>query len=296
MDGRAPQEVGGANARALGRSAVQVESGCITGEAQEGEVEIVSLSVEGDHSYVAGGIIVHNSDICLSYGSDSATGDGAEYDLDYNPINGTKLPYEQGVPRHWQCRSVEVAITKTWEEMGMEEPEGYPQFEPAQSGEDWMREQGTEVQDELLGPSRAELWRQGKVKLVDLLDQQGNALSVAELEKKYAEVGVRPIDFSNAKTLADVTNLFSAKHENVHLIFDRMPRVDVAAKVASTADELLDQYKGLHKVYGIHVVNEADFNVSGRWGEYEHLPGVIRLEASALGDNFETAYKASTLQ
>lgn len=38
--------------------------------------------------------------------------DGATWDLDFNPTQGNLLPYDGGVPRHWNCRSVEIPCLK----------------------------------------------------------------------------------------------------------------------------------------------------------------------------------------
>ena len=56
----------------------------ITGIEKREPTEIVSLSIEGDHSYVAGGIIVHNTTVCRAY-------DGATWDLNKQPIMGNKI-------------------------------------------------------------------------------------------------------------------------------------------------------------------------------------------------------------
>jgi len=85
-----------------------VSIGFITGEEKIGEVEIVSLSIEGDHSYVVGGgLIVHNSETCIAY-------NGQEWDIDtLEPLPGSHLPYDGGTPRHWNAvpRGTMIATT-----------------------------------------------------------------------------------------------------------------------------------------------------------------------------------------
>jgi hypothetical protein len=126
------------------------------------------------------------TEICIAY-------DGAEFDLDGEPINGTTLPYEGGTPRHWGCRSVEVPITKTFKELGIDlpEPEGGTRASadgpvPASmTFEEFLGQHTAAEQDEMLGQGRAELWREGKITLQQLLDQRGNPLTVEELREKY---------------------------------------------------------------------------------------------------------------
>jgi hypothetical protein len=129
----------------------------------------------------------HTTDICMAY-------DGAEFDLDGNPINGTTLPYEGGVPRHWNCRSVEIPITKSFRELGLDVDEP-PEGERASSEgpvpasmkfEEYLSGQSKQQQDEQLGAGRAQLWREGKITMSQLLDQNGNPLTLEELEEKYA--------------------------------------------------------------------------------------------------------------
>jgi hypothetical protein len=127
----------------------------------------------------------HTTDVCIAY-------DGAEFTLDGEPMNGTELPYNGGVPRHWGCRSVEVPITKTFKELGINTPEP-PEGERASADgpvsetfSDFLDRKGVDFQDEVLGKGRAELWRDGTISLQQLLDLKGNPLSLAELKAKYA--------------------------------------------------------------------------------------------------------------
>lgn len=128
----------------------------------------------------------HTTDICMAY-------DGMEWDLEESPIGKTKLPFNGGPPRHWNCRSVLVPITKTFEELGMDSPEITPSARASTDGPveasmrfgDFLERKGKAFQDEVLGKGRADLWRRGIITLPQLLDQQGNPLTLAELTAKY---------------------------------------------------------------------------------------------------------------
>lgn len=129
----------------------------------------------------------HTTDICMAYS-------GAEWDLDEEPIGETKLPFNGGPPRHWNCRSVLIPITKSFEELGMQAPElkGSERasmdgpIDAAMTFDKFLERKGTAFQDEMLGKGRADLWRKGTITLPQLLDQRGNPLTLAELKKKYA--------------------------------------------------------------------------------------------------------------
>jgi hypothetical protein len=131
----------------------------------------------------------HTSVICVAYS-------GAAWDLSYKPIAPTTLDYNGGVPRHWNCRSVEVPITKTFKELGIDIPEFESTTRAASGGplsakvefDNFLKQKeakGPGFTDDLLGAGRAELWRDGKITLQQLLDQSGRPLSVAELRKRY---------------------------------------------------------------------------------------------------------------
>jgi len=136
------------------------------------------------------------SDICIAY-------DGASWDQDGNPINGTDLPFIneggsfEGVPRHWNCRSTLIPIIKTWRELGIDIDEFNETQRASMDGavsakltyDTWLLNKTAEQQDDLLGPGKADLFRQGRISTRDLLDQNGRPMTVKELQDKH---GVAP--------------------------------------------------------------------------------------------------------
>ena len=128
----------------------------------------------------------HTTEICIAYS-------GAQWDMNYEPMAGTTLPYNGGVPRHWGCRSVMVPVTKTFKEMGIDLPEFKPTTRASTNGpvnanlsfKEWLDGRTVEQQDEQLGKGRAALYRKGVITLQQLLDQSGNSLSLAQLIAKY---------------------------------------------------------------------------------------------------------------
>lgn len=131
------------------------------------------------------------TEICVAYS-------GACWDLDFNPINGTTLPYLSGVPRHWGCRSVEAPLLKSLDEiLGMDGIPDIPDgtrssidgYIPADTTFDsWLSDKSEDFQDDLLGPGKAGLWRDGKITLQDLVDPQtGQPLTLAELRETIGE-------------------------------------------------------------------------------------------------------------
>jgi len=126
------------------------------------------------------------SAICVAYS-------GASWDLDGNPINGTTLPFNGGPPRHFNCRSVLVPITRTYKELGIDIPEAPPGTRASDEGQvpadmtmaEWLKSKPTSYVDDLLGQGRADLFLSGKLTLPQLLDLQGNPLTLDQLRAKY---------------------------------------------------------------------------------------------------------------
>lgn len=174
-------EVTRSNARSLVHTSIME----VAADARDATYQANADVVEGTRQVST--LDSSTTDICIAY-------DGAEYDLDGEPINGTVLPYEDGVPRHWGCRSVEVPITKTFKELGVNisEPTGGERasadgpVKASTTFDEFLTRMGKDFQDETLGPGRAELWREDKLTLQQLLDLKGNPLTLAQLEAKYA--------------------------------------------------------------------------------------------------------------
>lgn len=128
----------------------------------------------------------HTTLICMAYS-------GATWDLDGNPIRGTTLPFNGGPPRHFNCRSVLVPVTKTFRELGLNIDEPKSSTRASDEGQvsnkisfdDFLKRKGDAYADEMLGKGRADLWRSGKIRCRDLLNDNGNILSLQELQAKF---------------------------------------------------------------------------------------------------------------
>lgn len=128
----------------------------------------------------------HTTKVCIAYS-------GARWDLDYNPVlsaSGVMSPkFNGGTPRHMNCRSLEVPVTKSWKELGVNIPEFEPDTRASANGqisaktdfEAFLKRQGVVWQDEQLGVGRADLWRAGKITLRDLVNGDGRELTLKEL-------------------------------------------------------------------------------------------------------------------
>lgn len=166
------------NAEALVRTSIQTVANATRDEVFRANDDIISgvrqiSTLDG-----------RTTEICIAYS-------GAEWDNERQPIKPTTLPFNGGPPRHWNCRSVLTPIVK--------DLPGLPAFRPSERASadgpvraditfaEWLSGKSKTFQDDLLGPGRAELWRDDKITLQQLLDQRGRPLTLEQLKDKYAK-------------------------------------------------------------------------------------------------------------
>ena len=135
------------------------------------------------------------SDICMSLS-------GAAWDLEGNPLPESTVTsgFPGPPPYHFNCRSVLVPITKSWDDL-MEEA-GTPtkrkldkvpsstqasldgQVPGNLTYEKWLKTKSTDFQKETLGPGRYKLWNDGKITLRDLVSPELRPLTLRELKQR----------------------------------------------------------------------------------------------------------------
>ena len=124
----------------------------------------------------------HTSQICMAHS-------GAEWDLEGNPTKGN-LPFASP-PLHFNCRSLLVPITLTFRELGIDAPEvkgtrasDLGQIKSDTTFDEFLKRHDAAYQDDLLGPGRAKLFRDGKLTMSDLMGQHDRPLSLDALKGK----------------------------------------------------------------------------------------------------------------
>jgi hypothetical protein len=134
------------------------------------------------------------TEICMAY-------DGEAWTLDGEPMDGSSLPFisedsgPDGVPRHWNCRSVLIPIVKSVSQLtGVDGIDELPESTRASMDgavaesttfESWFSGLGSSRQDDILGPGKAELFRNGSISMTDLVNQRGRPLTLTELRGKH---------------------------------------------------------------------------------------------------------------
>jgi SPP1 gp7 family putative phage head morphogenesis protein len=127
------------------------------------------------------------SDICIARAGKTWTFP------EFKPI-GHNIPWNNGPPAHWACRSTSVPVTRSMAEItGKAADQIAPRTRASMDGQvaqdltfdQFLKNKPPEFADEMLGKGRAKLWRSGKITLSQLLDQRGNSLTLTQLERKY---------------------------------------------------------------------------------------------------------------
>ena len=167
------------------------------------------------------------SDICISYS-------GSKYDINFKPIGNSK-PYRP-TPRHFRCRSTHIPILKTWKELGIDEDELPTGTQSSDAGylpqdytfNDFLKTKTKEYQNDVLGVGKAQLWRDGKITLSQLVNQQGRSLSLRELKAISGEA----VAVAKAVKVPDISFGYGGKFDGyvkdiraeAKMVIDRLPK------------------------------------------------------------------------
>jgi len=113
-------------------------------------------------------------------------------------LSGQFFPLGEGPipPRHIRCRSVSVPVTKSFRELGLDADELPKGKRASMDGQvaadttfaDFLKRKGDAFQDQVLGKSRAQMWRDGKLDLADFIKTDGTVLTLEQLRQKYGDL------------------------------------------------------------------------------------------------------------
>lgn len=113
------------------------------------------------------------------------------YSLDGKPL-GHEIPYLRGPGKiHFCCRSGEILITKSWEELQIASGELSTATRAAMDGQvpahtsyaDWLTRQPYARQEQVLGVTRSMMLRDGKMQVPDFFNDKGEFLTLEQLRE-----------------------------------------------------------------------------------------------------------------
>ncbi|MGL5004682.1 MAG: hypothetical protein ACRDAM_17215, partial [Casimicrobium sp.] len=112
---------------------------------------------------------------------------------EHKPI-GHSIPWAAGPGRlHFRCRSTSTVVLKSWKELGGADlPEFSSSTRASMSGQvpasvdykQWLMRQSSDVQDDVLGVTRARKMRSGEIAFDSMYDRRGRWLTLEELDKR----------------------------------------------------------------------------------------------------------------
>jgi hypothetical protein len=120
--------------------------------------------------------------------------DGLQYTLDTHKPIGHKIPWLGGPGRlHWRCRSTSSPVVKSWQELtGVNLSSFTPEQRASMDGAvpadltygDWLKKQSAQRQDEILGPARGKLLRDGGLEVAQFSNDKGKFLTLEQLRDR----------------------------------------------------------------------------------------------------------------
>jgi hypothetical protein len=108
--------------------------------------------------------------------------DGLEWQKDGTPI-GHSLPLPR-YPLHYNCRCLLIPVVLDGPQGGQRASDGGP-VSASLTFSGWLERQSPAKVAEVLGKGRAELYKAGKITLMDLTSGAGRPLTLEQLRKKY---------------------------------------------------------------------------------------------------------------
>lgn len=103
------------------------------------------------------------------------------------------------IPQHMNCRSLYVPILWDWKKLGLNPSNSTRssldgQVPSDQNYEQWLRKQSVERQNDVLGVTKAKLFRQGGLSLDKFVSKQGVEYTLEDLAKRHPAVYERVVN------------------------------------------------------------------------------------------------------
>lgn len=217
------------------------------------------------------------SDICISYS-------GSKYDINFKPIGNSK-PYRP-TPRHFRCRSTHIPILKTWRELGIDEDELPTGTQSSDAGylpqdytfNDFLKTKTKEYQNDVLGVGRAQLWRDGKITLSQLVNQQGRSLSLKELKAISGEA----VSVAKAVKVPDISFGYGGKFDGyvkdiraeAKMVIDRLPKPKDMVFVKANEKKRVGSYNP--DTQAMRIQKDSNRNIVHEYGH--HIDNITKKD------------------
>lgn len=202
--------------------------------------------------------------------------DGLRWENVTNKPIGHSVRYSPPT-RHWRCRCSMIPVLKTWRELGINMDELSDNTRASMEGqvndktfEDWLKrktETDPTFADRTLGKGRAELWRNGKITM-DQMISGGKPLSLSELQAKYGKA-------LPAKALPNVSDSF---------IIPKSGRAYNASKITLAE---IDKIHSIENLPVIPIKDSVSVKFQGQYSFYANRNRPIDIKLSKVSVNPE---------
>lgn len=105
-------------------------------------------------------------------------------------LSGQTYPIGKGPmpPRHYRCRSSSVPLLKGQRQLFGSRASARGQVSAELSFTDWLRSQPTDIQNDILGVKRAQLFRANKIQIDRFTDSRGKLYTLEQLRERDASL------------------------------------------------------------------------------------------------------------
>lgn len=113
-------------------------------------------------------------------------------------LSGKVFPIGKGPipPRHINCRSFAVPVTKSWRELGIDIDEAPKSTRASMDGQvaadlsfsDWLRSKPADFQDRILGRTRGRMFRANEIEIDRFTNNRGQVYTLDELRQRRPEL------------------------------------------------------------------------------------------------------------
>jgi len=176
-------------------------------------------------------------------------------------LDGKVFPVDEGPrpPQHYNCRSTVVPVLKSLSELGFKGKKVPSASRASMNGQvpekqtygSWLKKQPKELQDEVLGPTRAELFRTGEVKLDGFVNDQGKVMNLEELQKKEGIEIPKVLLTEGAQGTSDIKSMVkeeglssSVINSKIHETYKELLSLDKADNSYSKIKDVFINEKG----------------------------------------------------
>jgi hypothetical protein len=125
---------------------------------------------------------------------------GGAWDLEGNPLpeSSVGIKFPGYPPWHWQCRTIMIPLTRSWEELAGKKIPGLDEVphktRASMDGqvardltyEQWLKKKPVAFQREVLGAGRFDLWQKGKLSVHQMVEPSGRVLSLEQIRERLA--------------------------------------------------------------------------------------------------------------